>query len=261
MTILLYNLSKFWTRTWQKLKHLQKEVGSFQAQWLHCGCWSPVHCWTWRKHQPKTCVWRSGPRADKAGWEARCGKVGVQGCCNQGGEQRQRWVLHGWKEQLAHWTHIWEFDQEEYEGQKGMHILLEFRQEQVFSSHRSKISSSLPFTQESGREKLHLFLLPCRWARQAQMWRTMILTTSRVESQEVARREVMWLTKVSREMSLLHVRLPLFTTYSKVRLKPKAHLPSTAPYTECFHWLSWDGVLLQPVSFPRRITSLHPHPT
>jgi len=65
------------------------------------------------------------------------------------------------------------------------------------------------------------------------MW--MILTASRVESQKVARREVrIQLIKVSREVSLLYVRLLPFTTYSTVRPKPEAHLPSTVPYAECF---------------------------
>jgi len=53
---------------------------------------------------------------------------------------------------------------EESEGRKGVYVLLEFRQEQVFSSRRSKIRGDhlLLFTQDSGREKPHLFLLPCK---------------------------------------------------------------------------------------------------
>ena len=46
-----------------------------------------------------------------------------------------------------------------------------------------------------------------------------------------------------------------------VKLKPDAHLPSTAPYAGYFPPVSCDGVLLQSSSSPIKKASLHLHPT
>jgi len=71
------------------------------------------------------------------GFEVAVDSVGKRDKDGYGVAERNNGVVH-WCP-LAHRTRIWEFVQEESEGRKGVYVLLEFRQEQVFSSRRSKI--------------------------------------------------------------------------------------------------------------------------